>query len=150
MREEKIKRIKELHAEMRELTIQFARVSEKRYDRLIEKVDLFNDHEIECMTEWLTWLRTGTYAGVLRVYRMPPNPKVTWANYVTLGIQGLQEQNLMEIQASLLRTAWQSPYKPERVIRVEKVNKAVHEAAQGNDSGISDRPEGHRPNEGDR
>jgi len=139
---------------MRHLTLKFAKVSEKKYDRLLEKADLFNDYELNAVHAWLNAVRFGAYEEVRRIFYLPPNPETTWEMYSLNEIEGLQEQLLMEKAAPKLKDAWSHPWKPERVIRRDKKSKG-HPAtecqgAEASPADVSVRSEGNGADEGDR
>lgn len=131
-----LERIMQFHNEMRELIITFAGVKITIYDKIVEKVDLYNEDEQAALLIWLQDLAKGAYKEVKRIYGMPPNPQNTWKQYALHGIEGLQEQLLMQKAAKELRKAWLNQYKPSRIIKRAK-NFNQQTETQGSDSGIS-------------
>ncbi len=142
-----IKEITILHEEMRDITLTFASVHPKAYDRVLAKVDLYTEEELTSLLFWLRKIKDELYKEVMRIYRMPANPQHAWANYKLHGIEGLQEQRLMVRAAYRLKEVWSKPYKPERIIRR---GKAKHDIVEGSDCGISIQSEGGRADESDR
>lgn len=113
------KLIRQLHLEMRSLSIEFAKVKETFYDSIIKNVDLFNDWELQQMHLYLTNLRQNEYAEVQKIYKMPPKPEC-WKNYALFGFEGLTEQILMAKAAPKLRKKIIEHFKPIRKIRRKK------------------------------
>ena len=129
--------ILEIHGSMRNLTIKFALVSEKNYDKVVAKIRLYTLDEMQELFTWLNGLKAGYYARVAQIYRMPPNPEITWDNYKVLEVEGLQEQYLMASASGKLRDAWRKPYKPTRKIREHKSKETQPEIPEGNAPGIA-------------
>lgn len=114
---------------MRNLTLKFALISEKNFDKAVSKIKLYTLDEMQELLTWLDGLKAGYYARVAQIYRMPPNPEITWDNYKALEVEGLQEQHLMAVAAHKLREAWKKPYKPARKIREHKIKEAQLQVA---------------------
>lgn len=118
--QEAVARIKFLHQTMYDLTIRFGRVAVRVYNKVVEKVEHMNDHELDCLYEFLQNIHDKYYLRVVKIYRMPPNPDSAWDHYKLLKIEGLQEQRLMVDAGNALYEAWRKPYKPTRRIYVPK------------------------------
>ncbi len=108
---------------MKELTLKMCRISEKRYDSVLKRLDKLTDSQVDALYSWLSAIKTGFYNKLKHTYHLLPNPETTWMMYKLHGMKNTREQGMMDAITTTLKLLWSQPYKPERIKKNEKATK---------------------------
>jgi hypothetical protein len=110
--EEACKKIQDLYADMKELTLA-AGVQESTYNKVLETHPDITLEEIQNRLTFLEAVRKGPYADLNYTWLLLP-PSV-WQGYLDMGIRNYPEQKRLRDQRKVIKEVWKQKYETGRL-----------------------------------